>query len=685
MTPSLPRFSHPTRPQIPTEPHPGVTFREIGSAWRQFIRLARWFWVVALVALPVPTSAQQYPASWSIPHPALAAYFEAEVSSLERNCLADVQTDNDWTAQRNERRRQLWDMLGLWPIPERTDLKPVITGRLETDEFTVEKLHFQSLPGLYVTANLYLPRQRTNPLPTILYVCGHAEVKTNGVSLGNKTGYQHHGAWFARNGYACLIIDTLQLGEIQGDHHGTHRLGQWWWNSRGYTPAGVEAWNAIRALDYLETRPELDRTRIGMTGRSGGGSYTWTTAALDERIRVAAPVAGITDLRNHVCDGSVEGHCDCMFFINTYRWDFALNAALMAPRPLLLVNTDADTIFPLDGVQRIFAKARRIYGLHGAYEKLGLVIAPGPHKDSQDLQVPVLRWFNQHLRGTDPLLTNAAEKTFTPLQLRVLDTLPADQRNTRAQEFFGPAAATEPGDLDTLRRRLQERVFMGWPTDPGALALRETGQAESGDLRLRVFEFQSQPHMLLSLFLLERSGGKSQSVQLQVLDGAGWNRWLTALHRPFASALQRFSPPDPVGESLLLPRPEAGTSLAWFVPRGLGPGAWTGDPRKQIQIRRRFQLLGQTLDGMRVWDIHRALLATSQAAKAPLSRVNAAGSMAVHTLYAAVFAQPSLPFELSTLPDIRRAEPDFLNVLQVATPSQVQAALRAAGRNLTIH
>ena len=78
---------------------------------------------------------------------------------------------------------------------------------------------------------------------------------------------------------------------------------------------------------------------------SGGGSYTWTTAALDDRVRVAAPVAGITDLRNQVVDGCVEGHCDCMFFLNTYRWDFPLNAALLAPRPLLIVNTDADSLF----------------------------------------------------------------------------------------------------------------------------------------------------------------------------------------------------------------------------------------------------------------------------------------------------------------------------------------------------
>ena len=102
----------------------------------------------------------------------------------------------------------------------------------------------------------------------------------------------------------------------------------WWWNSRGYTPAGVEAWNCMRALDYLETRPEVDKTRFGVTGRSGGGAYSWWITALDDRIKVAVPVAGITDLQNHVVDGAVEGHCDCMFIVNTYRWDYPQVAAL---------------------------------------------------------------------------------------------------------------------------------------------------------------------------------------------------------------------------------------------------------------------------------------------------------------------------------------------------------------------
>ena len=96
------------------------------------------------------------------------------------------------------------------------------------------------------------PKSLAGKAPAILYVCGHSQVKKDGISYGNKVGYQHHGAWFARNGYVCLVIDTLQLGEIEGIHHGTYREKMWWWNARGYTPAGVEAWNSIRAIDYLE-------------------------------------------------------------------------------------------------------------------------------------------------------------------------------------------------------------------------------------------------------------------------------------------------------------------------------------------------------------------------------------------------------------------------------------------------
>jgi hypothetical protein len=156
----------------------------------------------------------------------LAQYFRDETARLGAQNFAGTTTLDDWTTHRATYRAQLFEMLGLSPLPERTDLKATITGREDHAEFTVEKLHFQSLPGLYVTANLYVPKNLAGKkVPAILYGCGHANVKEGGVSMGNKTGYQHHGAWFARHGYVCLIIDTIQLGELEGLHHGTRRFG----------------------------------------------------------------------------------------------------------------------------------------------------------------------------------------------------------------------------------------------------------------------------------------------------------------------------------------------------------------------------------------------------------------------------------------------------------------------------
>jgi dienelactone hydrolase len=371
----------------------------------------------------------------------LTRYFQEETARVNANTFAEIKTLEDWTARRTRYREQLLEMAGLSPLPDRSDLKAVITGREDRDDFYVEKLQYQSLPGLYATGNLYVPKNAKGKVPAILYVCGHGNVKEGGISYGAKATYQHHGAWFARHGYVCLTIDTIQLGELEGLHHGTYREGMWWWNARGYTPGGVEAWNSMRALDYLQSRPEVDPERLGMTGRSGGGAYTWLTSALDERVKVAVPVAGMTDLHNYVVDGCVAGHCDCMFVVNTYRWDYAKIAALIAPRPLLISNSDKDRIFPLDGVLRVHRAVSSIYELYQASDKLGLLITEGPHKDTQDLQVPAFRWFDRFLKGEQPLISVAAEKLFTPKQLKVFATLPADQRTTKIHETFIPMAS----------------------------------------------------------------------------------------------------------------------------------------------------------------------------------------------------------------------------------------------------
>lgn len=632
---------------------------------------------------------------------ALSAYFRAETAALAERCLADIKTLDDWNARRSEYRRQLAEMLGLHPEPPRTDLKPVITGKVDHPEFTVEKLHLQSRPGLYVTANLYIPKNLAAPAPAILYVCGHGNVKKNGVSYGSKTAYQHHGAWFARNGYVCLIPDTLQLGEIEGLHHGTYREKMWWWHSRGYTPAGVEAWNGIRCLDYLQSRPEVDGQRLGITGRSGGGAYSWWIAALDERIKVAVPVAGITDMANHVVDGVIEGHCDCMFMVNTQRWDFAQLAALIAPRPLLLSNSDKDSIFPLDGVQRIHAQVRRIYRLHKADDKLGLLITEGPHKDTQDLQVPAFRWFNRFLKNDDSPVEIVARKLFEPEQLRVFSEIPADQINTKIAESFVPPAPAPavPRDKEQWARQrdawmagLRGQCFAAWPASPPPLDLKRVSSVERSGVRLEEYEFLSQENVQLRLFVARSSTPqRPDNVTLSVLDESAWARFLNTLVPSFSDQLAAYTPPPPASQrrddpdlASFLKNP-TGQVRVFVAPRGVGPSAWGFDDKKQTQILRRFALLGTTLDAMRVWDIRRAVQAVRSMdglKDAPLWLTSDQESTSGLALYASLFEPDLAGLNLHDLPASHRSGPHFLGVMKVL---DMPAACAMAAERCTVH
>jgi len=617
-----------------------------------------------------------------------AEYFRAQTAALAERSLADVKTLEDWTGRREEYRRQLAEMLGLWPMPERTDLKAQVTGRVETAEFTVEKLHFQSRPSLYVTGSLYLPKGLQKPAPAILYVCGHGNVKKDGVSYGAKAHYQHHGAWFARNGYVCLVIDTLELGEIEGNHHGTYRDGMWWWNARGYTPAGVEAWNGIRALDYLQSRSEVDPQRLGITGRSGGGAYSWWVAALDERVRAAVPVAGITDLENHVVDGVVQGHCDCMYPVNTYRWDFDQVAALVAPRPLLIGNTDKDPIFPLEGVVRLHAKVRRLYQLYGAGDKLGLTLTEGPHKDTQEIQVPAMHWFNRYLKGEDPQVENIAVPMLQPEQLRVFSALPQDQRNTRIHESFVPRAEAPAPPASQAewarqgaawRAALRKESFGGWPEEGAPLDIREVFSAERQGVRFSAYDFTSQQHVPLRLYVARRAGkSRPELVVLNALDEAGWTEFLAGMRPPFEAELRGEDLP-PADDQAFMDTARMfranDWAMAYVAPRGVGPTAWSADKKHQTHVRRRFMLLGQTLDGMRVWDLRRAAqaLRSLPGMKDVPLWLQGERQMAGIALYASLFEPGVARLDLWNLPRTHADGPDFLNVLKVLDVPQAVA------------
>lgn len=606
----------------------------------------------------------------------LSDYFKLHAERLADRSLADIKDLKTWEQKRKQYREQLFEMLGLSPLPPKTDLKPEITGKIESDGFIVENITFQSRPGLYVTGNLYRPLKQQGKVPAILYVCGHGGVKKNGISYGNKVHYQHHGEWFARNGYVCLTIDTLQLGEIEGLHHGTYREGMWWWLSRGYTPAGVEAWNCIRALDYLQSRPEVDGEKLGVTGRSGGGAYSWWIAALDERIKAAVPVAGITNLKNYVIDGAVEGHCDCMFMVNTYQWDYAQVAALVAPRPLLISNTDKDSIFPLDGVVDVYNSTMKIYELYGVPEHLGLQITEGPHKDTQELRIHAFRWFNHYLKGDDSLIEMAATKFHSPEELRVFRKLPADQKNAKIQESFVATAKPEiPQDsaewhqmTEKWKNLLLKKTFRAWPEKVNPNVKVETSHRDG--LTLKTISFESQKHVPQKLFIVLPDHSKTVSeVTLNVLNQAEWDQFQAALAPLFSTKEDAQQSPEKASslyKEMQQRVQQEQTALVYFTPRGVGLDQWNQDPRKQVQIRRRFYLLGQSLEGMQIWDIRQAiqqLKAQPEFKKANLTLM-ARGEAAALCLYASLFEQGISQLELSGMPASHQQGPALLNILR---------------------
>lgn len=644
-----------------------------------------WSLVITLaIAAPEPATARG--------ERMIEAYFRRQTQQIADACLADVKTRDDWEKKRPELRRQFLEMLGLWPLPPRTDLNAVVTGKIESEHFTIEKLHFQSSPGLYVTANLYVPKNAKLPAPTVLYVCGHANTVIDKVSYGSKVNYQRHPAWFAEHGYVCLILDTLELSEIPGEHHGTSRKNMWWWHDLGYTPAGIECWNAMRALDYLETRREVDPKRLGVTGRSGGGATSWWLAAADERPQCIIPVAGIADLKAHVVEGTAErykkgvilGHCDCMYHVNTYRWDFPMVAALCAPRPLMLGNSDADEIFPEIGYRGLAMKVKQIYELYGAADRFTLLETKGPHKDTPELRTGAFRWMNRWLKGDTSPVTDDEPPTFTPQQLKVLQRTPDDARNATIQEsFLRPAQHVLPSAPEVAREwwngkrkewmeELQAKVFHGWPDQAPPLNVRLAGDVKHDGVRLRAYDFTSEAAIDLRLWLLTAEKvEKPKLIVLSAVDEAGWQEWLRDLGPDFKAVLQTdtdFKRDDAKFDQNRRALEHNEWAFATIAPRGIGPTRWA-EPGSSadVQIRRRFPLIGQTLDGQRVWDIRRAVTvpkSQTEWKETPLW-LSGRGEMAALALYAALFEPEVARIDLWHPPPHHRDKAHLLNILRV--------------------
>jgi len=383
-------------------------------------------WGTMLLLLAAATPAEDLkvlPASLDgVPPPGMMrAYLLRQVREASDRRAAEFEKGKarEQIAAYQARLRQFFiDQLG--GLPERTPLEPRVVGRVEGDGYTVEKVIYQSQPGHFVTAALYLPKTKP-PFPGVLVPCGHSE---NGKAMET---YQRVSILLARNGLAALCYDPIDQGErfqlldAKGVPQARTTLGHCLIGVGsillGRNTATYRVWDGIRSLDYLESRPEVDPKRLGCTGNSGGGTLTAYLMALDPRIQAAAPSCYLTTLRRLAetigpqdAEQNIHGQL-------AFGMDHADYVLMRAPRPTLLCCATHD-YFDISGVWDTFRQAKRWYGRLGFPERVDLAEAEEKHGFSPLLRTAAVRWMRRWLLDADDAIVETEAKLLTDKQLQ---------------------------------------------------------------------------------------------------------------------------------------------------------------------------------------------------------------------------------------------------------------------------
>ncbi len=341
-------------------------------------------------------------------------YFVEQVRAVEtlaEKRRAGLQSKADAEAYVKEVRAKIQQCFGPWP--EKTPLNPRVTGTIERDAYTIEKVIFESRPNFPVTANLYLPKGRKSPSPGVVGVCGHS------VNGKGEDAYQSFAQGLARMGYVCLIFDPIGQGErlqyvtedfkpLRGVGTSEHLYGGNQQFLVGEFFGAWRAWDGIRALDYLLTRPEVDKDRVGITGNSGGGTMTTWLCGVESRWTMGAPSCFVTTFRRNLENELPADTEQCPPRVLALGLDHSDFIAAMAPKPVMLLGKEKD-FFDARGIEEAHERLKRLYRLLGADDKTGLFIGPTYHGYTQENREAMYRWFNDVTKisdaKTEPALT----------------------------------------------------------------------------------------------------------------------------------------------------------------------------------------------------------------------------------------------------------------------------------------
>ncbi len=291
------------------------------------------------------------------------------------------------------------------PEPERTPLNAKVTGIVQRDAYRIENVLFESRPGMLVTANLYVPKDRQGPMPGVVGTCGHSE---NGKAA---EAYQSFAQGLARQGYVVLIYDPIGQGErlqyVQEDLKSRIGVGVkehlYAGNQQmlvGEFLGSWQAWDGIRALDYLLTRPEVDPKQVGITGNSGGGTMTTWLCGVEHRWTMAAPSCFVTTFRRNAENELPADTEQCPPKALALGLDHSDFLAALAPAPVIILGKEKD-FFDVRGVEESYARLKHLYKLLGAEDNIAMFIGPTPHGYTQENREAMYRWFNRVTQVSD--------------------------------------------------------------------------------------------------------------------------------------------------------------------------------------------------------------------------------------------------------------------------------------------
>jgi len=486
---------------------------------------------------------------------------------------------DEWNTRKETVIRQIKVACGLWPMPEQPQINATIHGRVERDDYTIDRVYFESSPGLLVTGSLYLPKNVSGKLPTILCPHGHwangrfhdhgpEELKrqlTSGAEefeSGGRHPLQARCVQLARMGCMVFLYDMLGYADgsplTQDLAHGFAKQRpelsspeHWGLFSaqselRCLNALGLQTWNSVRTLDWIMSRPDCDTSRIGVTGASGGGTQTFLLAAIDERVTAAFPAVMVST--------AMQGGCTCenasYLRVNTGNIEFA---ALAAPRPIAMTGADDWTVeIETKGLPEL----KQHFAMLGVPDNVNAKYMKFPHNYNHPSRMMMYEFFNRTLNlGVQSII----ERDYVPLtreESTVFDAShPAPEKSEEAEIALLKALDTAsekqireltPHDAASLKeyRRViggALEVMIGRSLPPaGSTEFEKTGETSrdgfiefTGTLKLK-----SHGEELPAVYLLPPNWNRQAVLWF---DGEGKAKLFSAEGKPVAAAAQLLS------------------------------------------------------------------------------------------------------------------------------------------------